>query len=277
MKDIDIPEPVFAISTAKTNSELIEQIANHPLGYLRDEWTTLDATWGLGNFWDHWKPRHLIGSDLDPDKSPIGRSVDFRYGKSGFDSDAFDVVVIDPPYKLNGTSTGEGPSASDSNYGVAEYASRSDREGLQFEMLAEAARVVRPARRPISGTRRTHLVGGYVLCKGQSMVNGGRMQWTTRHLANFGEDKLGMRLVDELHLKSYRAQPPRCATCGHYRSDHPDDGACGRTRRSKPPCSCTEFILSTAQDHARRNFSTLLVFRLIENPPEPQAENTLAV
>ena len=34
------------------------------LGYLRPEWTTLDATYGLGRFWKLWRPEVLIGNDL---------------------------------------------------------------------------------------------------------------------------------------------------------------------------------------------------------------------
>jgi hypothetical protein len=134
------------------------------------------------------------------------------------------------------------------------YASRDDRVGLQFDMLTEAARVVRPARQKVPGTRRSVMIGGYVFVKGQPQVNGGKVQWTTRHLANHGET-LGLRLVDEFHLLSYREQPPRCL-CTHTRKahvEHPEPGC--------PSCDCTEFRLDKTQGHARRNFSTMLVFR----------------
>lgn len=154
----------------------------------------------------------------------------------------------------SGTSTGEGPSASDESYGVGEYASRADRVGLQFDMLSAAAEVIQPARRQVPGTRRTEMVGGYVFVKGQPQVNGGKVQWTTRHLANHGE-ALGLRLVDEIHLPSYREQPPRCL-CTHTRKAHIEHSEPGC-----PNCDCTEFRLDRSQQHTRRNFSTFLVFR----------------
>lgn len=65
---------------------------------------------------------------------------------------------------------------------------------------------------------------GHVLLKCMDQVNGGKVRWQTIEFTNHAAT-VGLELVDMLHLQSYRAQP---------------DG--------------------TAQQHARRNYSTLLVF-----------------
>lgn len=67
--------------------------------------------------------------------------------------------------------------------------------------------------------------GGIVLVKVQDQVNGGRVRWQTDMVTRHAET-LGLDKVDAFHFVSYRAQPE------------------GRS-----------------QQHARRNHSTLLVFR----------------
>lgn len=196
---------VMAISTAKNNAELIAQC--HQLGYLRDEWSTLDPTYGLGRFWALWRPIELVASDLDPAKSPQGVSIDFR--SMPWPDGTFDAVVLDGPYKLNGTSTGRGAATSDADYGVTTWASWQDRHQLIRDGITECARV--------------HNGVGFLLVKCQDQVCGGKVRWQTREFADHAES-IGYRLVDVLHLPSYRAQPE-----------------CRR------------------QEHARRNYSTLLV------------------
>lgn len=168
----------------------------------------------------------------------------------------------------SGTSTGEGPSASDESYGVENWASADDRHELMRLMLTEGRRLVIPARTPVPGTRRHELVGGYILFKCQDQVNSGRVHWQTRMMADHGE-KLGMNLVDMLHFISYRGQPEKCVSCKHTRKSHPDDGPCTKIVKGVA-CDCAEFVLDTSQQHARRNYSSLLVFRL-EREPEPVA------
>ncbi len=67
--------------------------------------------------------------------------------------------------------------------------------------------------------------GGHLLWKCQDQVEGGRVRWQTRIFADHAEAH-GCDLVDMLHLPSYRPQPE-----------------------------------GTSQQHARRNYSTLLVLR----------------
>ena len=203
------PAPVMAAGTWSSNAELIRD-AVVPLGYLRTEWRTLDPTYGLGRFWTLWRPNNLVASDLDPAKSPVGRSIDFR--RTAWADDQFDAVVFDPPYKLNGTSTGKGAATCDADYGVEKWMSLAERHQLIVDGITECTRVLRP--------------NGVLLVKCQDQVNGGKVRWQTRIFADHAET-LGHRLVDRFDLPSYRAQPP------------------GRS-----------------QQHARRNTSALLVFRL---------------
>jgi hypothetical protein len=199
--------PVMAIGTWRNNAELIADMPR--LGYLRDEWFILDPTYGLGRFWTKWRPRNLHASDISPALSPIKPAIDFT--KMPWPSRFFDAVVFDPPYKLNGTSTGKGASAADVRYGVTEYAPQADRHTLITDGITECVRVLK--------------VGGTLLIKCQDQVCGGKVRWQTREFADHAES-LGCRLVDMLHIQSYRPQPP------------------GRR-----------------QQHARRNYSTMLVLR----------------
>lgn len=197
---------VRAIGARTNNAEAIRDAAQ--LGYLAG--AVLDTTYGLGRFWKLWTPDHLVAVDLNPTRSrdwPLG--VDVR--DLPFDDATFDAVVFDPPYKLNGTSTGRGASASDEDYGVEQYMGRVERHQMIRDGITEAHRVARP--------------GGHVLVKCMDQVNGGRVRWQTREFADHAE-ALGARLVDALHVQGYRAQPA------------------GRS-----------------QQHARRDYSTLLVLR----------------
>lgn len=183
----------MAAGTWANNAELIRD-AVVPLGYLRDNWLTLDPTYGLGRFWTLWRPRVLIGLDLDPAKclTPGPPGVDFRELHHLWPVPTFDAVVFDPPYKLNGTSTGKGAAASDADYGVDRWMGVAERHQLIADGITECTRVLRP--------------GGMLLVKCQDQVNGGKVRWQTRIFADHAEG-LGHRLVDRFDLASYRAQP----------------------------------------------------------------------
>ncbi len=199
---------VLAVGSWRNNAELIRD-AVVPLGYLAADMRVLDPTWGLGRFWSLWRPDHLTASDLDPAKSPLGRSVDFT--AMPWPDQSFDAVVFDPPYKLNGTG---GSHPSDAGYGVANSVRWQDRHRLICDGITESVRVLRP--------------GGMLLIKCQDQVCSGKVRWQTDEFTHHAEAD-GCRKVDRFDLPSYRPQPT------------------GRR-----------------QVHARRNHSTLLVFRLEE-------------
>lgn len=177
-------DEILAASRWRTNGEMIADVAR--LGYLRSDWRTLDPTFGYGKWWTDWRPDDLVASDLNPEKSPTGTSVDFT--RLPHDDGSFDAVTFDPPYKLNGTPSG----AMDERYGVDARASWRDRHALIRDGIVECHRVTRP--------------GGMLLVRCQDQVSGGRIRWQTIEFATFAES-LGMRLVDRLDRLGHRPQP----------------------------------------------------------------------
>ena len=154
------------------------------LGYLDVDAPTLDPTYGLGNFWKIFRPLQLVAHDIDASKSPTGTSVDacnMPYGDGEFSR-----VVIDGPYKLNGTPTEE----VDARFGVHVVASRAERMTLLHDMLVEGARVC----------------GEWLLFKCQDQVNGGKVRWQTDIFTDVAREH-GFGKVDRLEVPSYRPQP----------------------------------------------------------------------
>lgn len=186
----------------KTNSELIGRVAQ--LGYLNNDMTILDTTYGLGNFWGYWTPDRLIGADIEPGKA---RDLCASFLSLPFPDSTIDAVVFDPPYRLNGT---ERIYVAGDRYGVAGKQRWQDRMAMILDGAVECARV----------TKRD----GVLLVKCQDQVVSGRVVWQTKQVAAALAGT--MRLVDELHLSSYRPQPS------------------GRS-----------------QVHARRNYSTLQIYK----------------
>lgn len=195
--------PVLAVHAWPTNAHLIADVAR--VGYLHRDWVVLDPTYGTGTWWRRFRPRHLIGSDIDPARSPVGQSVDFT--SMPYQDRAFDAVAFDPPYKLNGTPT----AAVDSRYGVDVPRTREERHDLIVRGIKECARVLAPR--------------GFLLVKCQDQVNGGKVRWQTDLVTDAGSS-CGLDKVDAFHMLAYRPQPA-----------------------------------GTIQEHARRNHSTLIVFR----------------
>ena len=145
---------VLSATTWPTNGELILDVAK--LGYL--DGSVLDTTYGYGVFWQKWKPDDLTACDIDEAKSPIGRSIDFCALPFEWRG-AYDSVVLDPPYKLNGTPT----DAVDERYGVHKVSTWQDRYDLIRCGLLECSLT----------TRR------YVLLKCMDQVVSGKKRWQT--------------------------------------------------------------------------------------------------
>lgn len=190
---------VLAIDKWESNAALIADVST--LGYLDGH--VLDPTYGGGNFWTEFTPWKLTACDLNPEKSPLGMSVDFRH--LPWKDRWFDVVVFDPPYKLNGTPD----PYLDERYGVDVPTKWQDRMALIIAGVKECARVTKT----------------YLLVKCQDQVCSGVIRWQTDHVTDAAIN-MGMDKVDRFDFLSYRPQPS------------------GRS-----------------QQHARRNSSTLLVFR----------------
>ena len=181
---------VMAIGTRRNNAELVADCA--ALGYLRHEDTTLDATYGEGRFWTAWRPALLVAVDLHKGGRMKGdqwvETADFT--ALGYAGQSIPNVVLDPPYKLNGTSTGKGAAASDYAYGVDRPATWQERHDLIFRGIDECARVC----------------ARMLFVKCQDQVVSGQKRWQTRIFADHAE-RQGFRLVDMLHVQGSRPQP----------------------------------------------------------------------
>jgi hypothetical protein len=244
---------IRAIGTRTDNAQLMADCAE--LGYLPE--SVLDATYGTGRFWRDYHPGQLWRNDLDPE-SPAELHFDFR--KLPFIDGKFAAVVFDPPYKLNGTSTGRGPSAADDGYGVGgEYSSVAAKMDLIYDGALECARVS----------------SRYLLVKCQDQVVSGNVVWQTSDITRCLEWKFDpekglpvrteWRLVDMLHVQGYRKQPEsrKCPTCGGTGElwPRPEDRD-GRAENDEPRAcpDCENGRIPARQIHARRDYSTLLVF-----------------
>lgn len=191
-------DPILAFAGRKRNDELI--VALHELGWLRDDDRVLDPTHGKGRFWKLWSPADLTRTDIVARLSPDtkGRKgLDATKLHEHFDQE-FDVVVIDGPYKLNGTPDGGGPADSDEDYGVHVPARWQDRYTLLEDMLRSGVKVLKPKAR---GQRKPRL-----LFKCQDQVVSGQKRFQSVDFAVLGRE-LGLRLADTLYVEGHRAQP----------------------------------------------------------------------
>ena len=172
---------VLAVGKWASNAQLIADVAR--LGYL--DGTVLDVTYGEGAFWRVYSPPGLITNDLHK-ANPTGLHDDYR--ALSFEDNAVDVVVFDPPYKLNGTPA---MGAMDDRYGTSRRTTRAE---VLDDIVAGA----------LEGLRVTR---GLLLTKCQDQVEGGKVRWQTDILTRAVEDA-GGRKVDRFDLVTHpRAQP----------------------------------------------------------------------
>lgn len=171
---------IRVIGDRTTNAQLMADCAR--LGYL--DGRVLDLTYGLGRFWTECQPTHLITNDLH---TAADLTVDWtapdahaRFAHLG----PIDVVVFDPPYKLNGTAS----LPSDAGYGVHRAGDRM----AAIEAGLQTARLIQPRR---------------VLVKVQDQVVAGRKVWQTMFVWEEMLAAGGWKLRDQLHVSSYRPQP----------------------------------------------------------------------
>lgn len=171
---------VKAIDIYGGNAGLI--LALRDLGYI--EGAVWDATYGEGTFWKLWRPDILIGTDIIPEKSVHGTSVDFT--SSGWLDREYDTVVLDPPYKLNGTPDKD----VDERYGTHKPTRWQDRMQLCRDGIVECARVA----------------DKWLLVKCQDQVCSGKKRWQTMDFTGVAFTA-GFRLHDMLHMMGGRPQP----------------------------------------------------------------------
>jgi hypothetical protein len=211
------------------NASLILSVSK--LGYLRQEWRTLDPTYGLGTWWKLWQPERLVRCDLNPELSPDRPDgVDVR--DLPWRANTFDAVAFDPPYKLNGTG-----SDPDVRYDVDEYGSIAERHELIFDGIDESLRVLKPE--------------GILLVKCQDQNSSGRVQWQTRLFSDYAE-------WGDVEQPSARQRAVRRATSTTGQRAELVGAFLPLGSRAQPK--------GRTQKSERRNYSTLLVVRKAKAP-----------
>lgn len=170
---------VLAANNWRKNRYLIADVAR--LGYLHEDWLTLDATYGEGEWWKVFKPAKLIKHDkykLD--------GVDFR--DLPYAGPTFDAVALDPPYKYTGTDQCEGD-----RYGNDKPMRWQDKLQMIGDGITECERVLNPH--------------GFLLLKCLDQVCSGKVRWQTVEFTNHAHS-LGLDLVERFdHYGGYRRQP----------------------------------------------------------------------
>lgn len=188
---------ILAFDPARTtNARLMVDCAR--LGYLVD--VVVDVTYNAGRFWrEH--PAPALRFDIDPQWD--AQVADFR--DLPLERESVATVVLDPPYKLNGTSTGIGPSALDHGYGVAgAYSSVDTTHNLIRAGIDEAWRVLAP--------------GGLLLLKCQAQQNAARMNDQPGMFAQYAIDTGHWHDEDRLHVVTTPRKQPRaqCSARANY-------------------------------------------------------------
>jgi 16S rRNA G966 N2-methylase RsmD len=112
----EVPKVAFRIKNETVQTKLVESQENEELTlstyvarnnevfpkvldlHVEEGATIADVTWGKGVFWKNIDLNNyeVYASDLDPEKSPSGYSVDCR--SLPYENNSLDVVVLDPPY-----------------------------------------------------------------------------------------------------------------------------------------------------------------------------------
>ena len=194
--------PVLACHPYPENGDLI--VAAARLGWIWPEAVTLDPTYEHGTWWKRWKPDVLVGHDLQ-------RGLEYRWvrGQRSIDSSRprahldftvppetqeYDCITYDPPYKLNGRAT----PALDARYGVDSYAGWKARHQLCKDGATALVAGLKP--------------GGTFMWKCMDQVNSGHVRWQTVEFANHGLG-LGLTLEDRIDrlptITGGRPQPAR--------------------------------------------------------------------
>lgn len=242
---------VLAAQPWPTNAELIRDIAK--LGIISIDVPLLDVTYERGIWWQLWRPH-----DLTALNRPID-GTDFR--NLAYPDNSWMQVAYDPPYAAQGSKTTTTMSEYNGRYGRDVVA--SDPESVQDlinDGLTEMWRITAP--------------GGIVLCKSMEYVWNAEIwlgtHWTLTHALS-----LGFMVEERFEMISTTASPQpkrsiclRCAAPIQRRHDHETWTDLVRSTTESTVCRRPHPFLPhrptpgySGQDHASRNFSTMLCLR----------------
>lgn len=156
----------------------------------------LDTTFGAGVFWKKVRPANLWTMDAVPSKlaeraeGTVRLVADFT--QIPFRPRSFDVVVFDPPYKLNGTPTVD-VDGMDFRYGVHTYTRWQERMTLIAQGVSELAPLVAPQ--------------GRLIVKCMDQVCSGDVRWQTDMVTALGQ-LAGLVKTDRLDLLNDPREQP---------------------------------------------------------------------
>lgn len=217
------------------NARLMEAVAKL---WIKSDDVVLDPTYGKGGFWKRYTPAYLTGTDLKPE----GGGIDFR--KMPWADESIDVVVFDPAYVTPGGRDTSTIPVMNEAYGMDTAEATLDGQwDVILDGMAECHRVLRP--------------GGIFMQKVMPYISSGHYQ-NYPFLVTYAMGNLGLRVVDQFMLvkKSGGPQPKnrskKCPKCkGNF-----------RLGGGILDCLfCVEGRITTVQQHARNNYSVLIVAR----------------
>jgi hypothetical protein len=186
-EDSRVEAPTVTVqAVVRTTAEAIE--GAHRLGHISDDDVVVDTTYGRGRFWTRWRPARLLAFDRNERQGLTGRA-DLR--ALPLADASVDVVAIDPPFKLDGTSA---LGDFDDAYGLTGgYVPRAARSALYVAGIADARRMLR--------------TGGRLLVKAQNQTSSGALRWQYDDVVGAAVD-LGFVRVDEFYINGARRRQP---------------------------------------------------------------------
>lgn len=179
-----------------TNADLFPDILQL---YARKGARVADVTYGKGVFW-----KNVDISRYDCHFSDLQTGIDAR--STPYDSDSFDLVVIDPPYAYSPSRTIKSSIAD--GYGLnleIDISTNAKVLELYFAMMIEAIRIVKPS--------------GFVIVKCQDIIESSKQKWNHTSIKSFAEEK-GLYSRDLFLLIQTAVPARRWKSQKHARRNH---------------------------------------------------------